>query len=417
MTPTHTAARWGAALLAGATMLGLAACSSGGGGDDGGSGDSAGLTVMIGSSGDAETTAVTDAVTSWGEENGTTVDVVAASDLTQQLGQGFSGGNPPDLFYMSWDQFQTYASNRYLEPYAQDAGNADAFYPALRDAFTYDDQFYCEPKDFSTLGLIINTDLWAAAGLTDADIPTDWASLEAAATTLTANGVAGLSFGAEYARIGTFMNQAGGSLLSEDGQTVTADTPENVAGLTEVKKLLTDGTLKFPADLDSGWSGEAFGKGAAAMVIEGPWINGALAADYPDVNYTVAELPAGPGGKSTFTFSNCWGIPVGSDTADQAESLVTALTSDEQQLAFSDAFGVIPSTETGAAEYATKYPENAAFVSGNDYAVSPVAFAGAATVITDFNSALEGLATGDPEAILADLQTNLQDALDTATAQ
>ncbi|PPG53096.1 ABC transporter substrate-binding protein [Rathayibacter sp. AY1E9] len=415
MTPTHRAARWGAAILAGGLLLPLAACSSGSDSGDAG-GDSA-LTVMIGSSGDAETTAVTDAVNAWGEQNSTTVDVVAASDLTQQLGQGFSGGNPPDLFYMSWDQFQTYASNRYLEPYAQDAGNADAFYPALRDAFSYDDRFYCEPKDFSTLGLVINTDLWAAAGLTDADVPTDWASLESAATKLTANGVTGLSFGAEYARIGTFMNQAGGSLLSEDGTTVTADTPENVAGLTEVKTLLTDGVLKFPAALDSGWSGEAFGKGAAAMVIEGPWINGALAADYPDVNYRVAELPAGPGGKSTFTFSNCWGIPVGSATAEKTETLVSALTSDEQQLAFSDAFGVIPSTETGAAEYATKYPENAAFVSGNDYAVSPVAFAGAATVITDFNSALEGLATGDPESILGDLQTNLQDALDTANAK
>ncbi|PPG64480.1 ABC transporter substrate-binding protein [Rathayibacter sp. AY2B7] len=415
MTPTHRAARWGAAILAGGLLLPLAACSSGSDSGDAG-GDSA-LTVMIGSSGDAETTAVTDAVNAWGEQNSTTVDVVAASDLTQQLGQGFSGGNPPDLFYMSWDQFQTYASNRYLEPYAQDAGNADAFYPALRDAFSYDDRFYCEPKDFSTLGLVINTDLWAAAGLTDADVPTDWASLESAATKLTANGVTGLSFGAEYARIGTFMNQAGGSLLSEDGTTVTADTPENVAGLTEVKTLLTDGVLKFPAALDSGWSGEAFGKGAAAMVIEGPWINGALAADYPDVDYRVAELPAGPGGKSTFTFSNCWGIPVGSATAEKTESLVSALTSDEQQLAFSDAFGVIPSTETGAAEYATKYPENAAFVSGNDYAVSPVAFAGAATVITDFNSALEGLATGDPESILGDLQTNLQDALDTANAK
>ncbi|PPH45235.1 ABC transporter substrate-binding protein [Rathayibacter sp. AY1C9] len=415
MTPTHRAARWGAAILAGGLLLPLAACSSGS--DSGGAGGDSALTVMIGSSGDAETTAVTDAVNAWGEQNSTTVDVVAASDLTQQLGQGFSGGNPPDLFYMSWDQFQTYASNRYLEPYAQDAGNADAFYPALRDAFSYDDRFYCEPKDFSTLGLVINTDLWAAAGLTDADVPTDWASLESAATKLTANGVTGLSFGAEYARIGTFMNQAGGSLLSEDGTTVTADTPENVAGLTEVKTLLTDGVLKFPAALDSGWSGEAFGKGAAAMVIEGPWINGALAADYPDVNYRVAELPAGPGGKSTFTFSNCWGIPVGSATAEKTESLVSALTSDEQQLAFSDAFGVIPSTETGAAEYATKYPENAAFVSGNDYAVSPVAFAGAATVITDFNSALEGLATGDPESILGDLQTNLQDALDTANAK
>ncbi|KZX21680.1 extracellular solute-binding protein [Rathayibacter tanaceti] len=415
MNITRTA-RWSAALVATGMLVTLTACSSDSS-SDGASGSSDGLTVLIASSSDAEGAAVTAANDAWATENGTTVDTVIASDLTQQLGQGFSGDNPPDLFYMSWDQFQTYASNRYLEPYAQDAENADAFYPALKDAFSYDDQFYCEPKDFSTLGLVINTDLWAAAGLTDADIPTDWDSLESAAQKLTTDTVAGLSFGPEYARIGTFMNQAGGSLISEDGTTATANTPENVAGLQEVQKLLSDGVLRFPADIDSGWSGEAFGKGAAAMVIEGPWINGALKADYPDVKYTIAELPAGPGGKSTFTFSNCWGIPAGSDTAESAESLVSYLTSDEQQLAFSDAFGVIPSTETGAAEYATKYPENAAFVAGNDYAVSPVAFAGAATVITDFNASLEGIATADPEAILETFQTNLQDALDTANAK
>lgn len=414
MNITRTA-QWSAALVAAGLLVSVTACSSGS--SDGGGDSANGLTVLIGSSGDAETAAVTAANDAWATENGTSVDTVVASDLTQQLGQGFSGGNPPDLFYMSWDQFQTYASNRYLEPYAENAENKGDFYPALTDAFTYDGEFYCEPKDFSTLGLVINTDLWAAAGLTDADIPTDWASLEAAATKLTTDTVTGLSFGAEYARIGTFMNQAGGSLISDDGTTATANTPENIAGLAEVKKLLGSGVLKFPAAIDAGWSGEAFGKGSAAMVIEGPWINGALAADYPDVKYTVAELPAGPGGASTFTFSNCWGIPVGSDSAAQAESLVSYLTSDEQQLAFADAFGVIPSTETGAAEYATKYPANAAFVAGNDYAVSPVAFAGAATVITDFNSSLESLATSDPEAILASFEKNLQDALDTANAK
>jgi multiple sugar transport system substrate-binding protein len=41
-----------------------------------------------------------------------------------------------------------------------------------------------------------------------------------------------------------------------------------------------------------------------------------------------------------------------------------------------------------------------------------VAFAGAATVITDFNSQLEGIATADPKTILASLQKNLQAALD-----
>lgn len=410
MTTIKKAARWGAAIAATGLAFSLVACS-GGGSSDSGSGSS-GLTLMIGSSGDAETKAVTDAVDAWATDNNTSVEVVAASDLTQQLGQGFSGGNPPDLFYMSWDQFQTYASNGYLEPYAKDASNADAFYPALKDAFTFDDTFYCEPKDFSTLGLVINTDLWAAAGLTDADIPTDWASLEAAATKLTTGNVTGLVTNGEYARLGVFMNQAGGQLVSDDGKTVTADSAENVAGLTEVKKLLSAGTLKFAKDVSAGWGGEAFGKGLAAMTIEGPWIDGAMKSDYPDVKYKTVELPAGPGGKSTFTFSNCWGIPADSANAAETEKLVSYLTSDEQQAAFAAAFGVIPSTETAAAQYATDYPEKAAFVTGNDYAVSPVAFAGAATVITDFNAAIEGLSSGDPATILGDLQTNLQSALD-----
>jgi len=404
-------ARWGAVLVAGGLLASLAACSSGG--SDGGDVAGQKLTVLIGSSGEAETKAVTDAAASWSTTNKATAKVVAANDLTQQLGQGFAGGNPPDLFYMGWDQFQTYASKQYLEPYADNAANKDDFYPSLTSAFSYKGKFYCEPKDFSTLGLIINTEMWDAAGLTDADIPTDWAGLETVAKKLTTADTAGLSFGAEYGRIGTFMNQAGGSMISEDGKTVTADSAENLAGLTEVKKLLSDGVLKFPADLDSGWSGEALGKGKAAMVIEGPWISG-LKTDYPDLKYKAVELPAGPGGKSTFTFSNCWGIPAQSETTAAAESLVEFLTSDEQQLKFSDAFGVIPSTESAAKVYSTTYPQNASFVASNDYAVSPVAFAGASTVIGDFNSKLQGLSTGDPKAILASLQTTLQTALDAA---
>ncbi len=385
--------RAAALVAAGAAVALLAACSGGGSGDGGGDSGQE-LTILFGSSGDAETAALTDAAASWAEETGNTVEVVAASDLNQQLGQGFSGNNPPDLFYMSWDQFQTYAGNGYLEPYAADLPNAGDFYPSLVDTYTFDDTFYCEPKDFSTLGLVINTDLWAAAGLTDADIPTDWDSLTAAATKLTANGVTGLSFGQEYARIGVFMNQAGGQIV--DGDTVVADSPENADGLAYVQSLLAAGALKFPPDLDAGWAGEAFGLGKAAMVIEGPWINGAMANDFPDVNFQVAELPAGPGGQSTYTFSNCWGIPAGSDTKDAATSLVEFLTSDDQQLAFSDAFGVIPSTESAAAVYAENYPENAAFVAGNDYAVSPVSFAGASEAIADFNASLASIATADP---------------------
>lgn len=402
--------KWSAVLLAAGVMASLGACASGGG--DSADGPQK-LTMLIGSSGDAETSAVESATKAWAADNNATVEVIAASDLTQQLSQGFAGDDAPDVFYMGWDQFSTYASNGYLEPYAADLANAGEFYPSLVDTFTYDDIFTCAPKDFSTLGLIINTDLWAAAGLTDADVPTDWDGLEAVATKLTTPTTVGLSFGLEYARAGVFMNQAGGQLV--DGDTVVADSDENVAGLEYLQKLHDAGVLKWPSEISAGWAGEALGAGKAAMVIEGPWIKG-IQGDFPDTNYAAFELPAGPAGPSTFTFTNCWGIPANSDTRDASVSLVEFLTSDAQQLAAADAFGVIPSTESGAAEYATKYPENASFVAGADYAVSPVNFAGSATVISDFNAQLESLIGGDAKQILGSLQTNLQAALDEANS-
>ncbi|SDH61250.1 sugar ABC transporter substrate-binding protein [Agrococcus jejuensis] len=392
------------AAITGIGAIALAGCSGGG---SGGGGDEP-LQVLIGTSGDAETQAVQAAVDAWTEESGIAVEVVVASDLGQELAQGFAGDIPPDLFYMSWDQFQTYAADDYLEPYAAGLDNAGDFYPALADTFSYDGELICDPKDFSTLGLVINTDLWAAAGLTDADIPTDWDSLATVAQTLTTDDTVGLSMGAEYARVGVFMEQAGGGLMTDDE--VTADSPENVEALTYLQGLLTAGSLAWPADLGAGWGGEAFGNQQAAMVIEGPWIAGALENDFPDVSYQIAELPAGPGGQGTYTFSNCWGIPEGADTAEDAASLVEFLTSDDQQLAFSDAFGVIPSTESAAATYAETYPENAAFVAGADYAVSPIAFPGASEVVGEFNTVVPTLATADPQAILTTLQGQLEDA-------
>jgi multiple sugar transport system substrate-binding protein len=406
-----TKRNWALSLVAVGAVVSLAGCAGGGGS---GGDDSDGLTMLIGSSGDAETSAVQAAADAWAADNDTTVEVVAAADLTQELAQGFAGDNPPDLFYMSWDQFQTYASNGYLEDYAADLPNAGDFYPNLEETFTYDGTFTCAPKDFSTLGLIVNTDLWAAAGLTEADVPTDWDSLRQVAQTLTTGDVVGLSMGQEYARVGVFMNQAGGQLVNDDQTEATADSAENAEGLAYVQQLHADGLLRWPAEIDSGWSGEALGSGRAAMVIEGPWIKG-IQTDFPDTNYAAYELPAGPGGQSTFTFTNCWGIPAtGGDTA-QAQSLVEYLTGDDQQLEFADAFGVIPSTEAAAATYAETYPENASFVAGQDYAVTPVNFAGSADVVTDFNSQLQALGdTDDPSALLSSFNDSLQAALDEA---
>jgi multiple sugar transport system substrate-binding protein len=394
--------------------LGLAACGGSGfeddpgaGGSDAGSGE--GLTVLIGSSGDAETTAVTEAVAAWSEQSGTAAEVIAASDLNQQLSQGFASGSPADVFYLSTDALAGYASNGSLAPYGDDVENTGDFYPNLIEAFTLDGHQYGLPKDVSTLALLINTQLWEAAGLTEADIPTDWDQLADVAQRATGDGVVGLTMSTEYQRIGAFMAAAGGALVTDD--VATADSPENVEALEYVQSLLEAGSLQFAPDLGAGWGGEAFGNGSAVMVIEGNWITGALANDYPDLEYQVVELPVGPGGQGTLQFTNAWGMAADSQNQEAALDLITFLTSAEQQMAFARAFGPMPSVTAASEEWSQEFPEMVAFLDGVEYAQNPPAQAGTADVIADLNAQLETLASGDAQAILASVQTNLEAVL------
>jgi multiple sugar transport system substrate-binding protein len=402
-----------AVAVAAAGSLLLAAC--GGGGFSGGGQTAAQntakgpvkLTVMIGSSGDAETNAVKEATQAWATKTGNTVEVIAASDLGQQLGQAFASTSPPDVFYTDASKVGTFAKAGNLYAYGDQVKDA-GFLPSLVDAFTYNGKFYCAPKDYSTLALQINPDLWAKAGLTDADIPKDWAGLETVAKKLTNSNVTGLVIGNDINRGGAFIKQAGGWIVSPDGKTMTATSEPAKAGLAEVQKMMKDGSLKFMTDTKpaTGWGGEALGKGVAAMTIEGNWISGAK-KDFPNLKYKTVELPAGPAGKGTLLFSNCWGIAAKSPNQAQAVDLVKSLITTDQQMKFADAFGVMPSTQEGATKFAAKYPDSAAFVAGGQYAQPPVNLPGFDEVMSKFNSQLATMGKGgDPNAWLEELQKN-----------
>ena len=124
------------AVIAAGTLLASAACG-GDSFDDGGeaaqqtSGPAA-LQILIGSSGDAETTAVKDAAAAWATKSGNTATVTPAQDLTQQLGQALAGDNPPDVFYVDAGRFADYASDGALEPYGDKIDNPDDFYQSLQ---------------------------------------------------------------------------------------------------------------------------------------------------------------------------------------------------------------------------------------------------------------------------------------------
>ncbi len=412
--------RAGLATLALASATVLAACG-GGGFEEEGSGDAGGpsgddgparLEMLIASSGDAETKAVEDAAAAWAEESGNEVKVQVAQDMAQQLSQGFAGGNPPDIFYLDAGLFADYAVNDNLYAYADQVDDLDDFYPALRDTFTLDGTEYCVPKDFSTLALQINTKSWEDAGLTDADIPTTWDELSDVAGQLTTGDQVGLALGPGRDRVGAFLVQNGGFWTDSETGEITADTPENAEALRYAQDLLKSGDAAFSADLDSGWGGEAFGTERAAMTIEGNWIKGAMENDYPDVDYTVAELPEGPAGKGTLQFTQCWGIAADSDNQAAAVEFVDFLTTPDQQLEFADAFGVMPSRQAAEGDYVDSFPEDSAFIAGGEYGQGPVNLPGIGPALADLDSQLESLKTANAEDVLASFQKNAEAAVE-----
>jgi multiple sugar transport system substrate-binding protein len=368
------------------------------------------LTALIGSSGPAETFAVNNAAKAFTKQTGIQVNVVVASDLGQQLAQGFASGNPPDIFYLGNDQVATYAKAGSLAT-LDNLKNVKAFYPSLRAAYTYKGHLYAAPKDFSTLALVVNTASWQGAKLTAKNYPTTWAQLSSVAKKLTRNGQVGLCTGPEFHRLGVFMIQSGGWLTSKDGKTATVNSKANVAAFSYVKQMMNAGTFKLTNQLGAGWGGEAFGTGKCAMTIEGNWIAGAMTHDYPTIKYKALQLPTGPAGKGTLQYDGGWGLAAASKNKTDAMSLITYLTSPKVQMGNAKAFGVMPSVKANAKEWSKLYPQFAAFLAGADYSKSIPTVPDIATVLGDFNQQLQGLPQTNPKVILDRVNGELQSIL------
>jgi multiple sugar transport system substrate-binding protein len=364
------------------------------------------VTMLIGSSGPAETYAVNNAAAAWSKQTGNKVNVIVASDLGQQLAQGFASGNPPDIFNLSNGEYAKYAKAGNLAT-LDNLKNVKSFYPSLRAAYTYKGHLYAAPKDFSTLALVINTASWSAAKLGTA-YPTTWAQLASVAKKLTRNGQVGLCTNPEFHRLGVFMIQAGGWLVSKDGKKATVNSAANLKAFNFVKSMIKAGSMKLTNQIGAGWGGEGFGKKECAMTIEGNWISGAMIHDYPTVKYKVVQLPAGPAGKGTLQYDGGWALAAASKNKTEAMALITYLTQTKVELGNAKAFGVMPSVPADEKAWKKLYPQFAAFLDGASYSRSIPSVPNIDTVLGDFNTQLQGLPNSSPGPILSRVNSELQ---------
>ena len=178
------------------------------------------LTLAGWSSSTQEDAALNAMLQSFTEETGISVTFVPSPDFVVTMQSAFAAGDYADVFYIDSSQLPNWVEAGVVDVGEGQIEDPEGFYPALLDIFTYDGVLWCPPKDFSTMALQYNKDLFDAAGL---DYPTadwTWEDLADAAAALTDPdaGVIGLVTPPNLERWLPFLYQAGGELFNEDGE-------------------------------------------------------------------------------------------------------------------------------------------------------------------------------------------------------
>ncbi len=293
-------------------------------------------------------------------------------DYKQALLTSIAAGTEPDVYYMDIFWWQELAKNDVLQPLddlmASSGVKKEDFIPALIDAFTYEGVVYGIPKDFNTLGLFYNKDMFDAAGL---EYPTDdwtWDELTIAAEALSdpANNVFGFGVPADPGRFPVFVFQNGGNIMNADFTDTELDSEAAIGAAQFYTDLRAFQIGALPSDLGEGWQGTLFGKGQLAMVYEGGWLIPYLREQFPNTKYGVVMPPAGPGGEGNLIFTVAWGISKNSKNPEAAWRVVDFLTNEASQKTVLESGFALPSrTALKDSDYLKNNPNSAAIFNGS----------------------------------------------------
>lgn len=253
----------------------------------------------------------------------------------QKLKTQLGAGNAPDVFYVDASYFGSFAANDVLlsldELEADEELDTSDFFEPLIDAFRHDGSLYGVPKDFSTLGLFYNTELFEQAGV---EAPETWADLqEALAAVAKKTDVKAPMMEYGNARMWkAFLHQNGGQMLSDDGSEAVFASDAGVEALQFMLDLRNEGLLATPDELGSGWHGAGLGTEEIAAAVVGPWAFPFLAENHPEVDekIDVAHLPIPSGGqKATSAYTVSYSVSGNTGSPAAARELVKGLTSSE----------------------------------------------------------------------------------------
>ena len=345
--------RWGAA-VASATVATLTLASCGFSGGSGGSaGGSSELNLMVASYSDNTKAEWQQIIKDFEAANkGITVnlDVESWTDINNVIKTRIQAQKQPDI--LNIDAFAGFAADDLLYP-AKDIVSSSTlsdFQDAFKKNASIDGTQYGLPFIASARALFYNKDDFSKAGISEP--PKTWADFEADAAKLKAAGVTpyGMPLGSEEAQAETAVWFYGAGGGYGDAKKLTIDSPQNIEGATEMKKIIDQGyTEPNPGSTNRTPLLNVFIQGQLGMQVGLPPTVGQLKDKNPSLKYGIAPIPTKDG--SAFTLGVADHLMAFKSKTDKTASIKKFLDyfySKDVYTKWVTAEGFLPTTKSGA---------------------------------------------------------------------
>ncbi|PJJ70954.1 multiple sugar transport system substrate-binding protein [Diaminobutyricimonas aerilata] len=281
------------------------------------------------------------------------LNVVPYDQMFSNIDAQLSSGEAPDVFRVDYGNLGVYSSQEQLldlSDYVTEE-EADAFTPAFWEAVSYDGVPYGVPHQTDVSALLLNLPLMEAAGITD--IPTTledawtWEEFADVAARLRASLPAEqYPFVYNWQLGGTprwlsWVFQADGALLEDDGTTPAIDSPEAAKALDFTKSFFDNGWVPPTSSVKSATYADAFfTEGTVAMAFAGSFLVPDI-DNLADFEWTATPMPVDERG-ATDLGGNALVATAETDEADLAVEFLEFMASPQNMTAFCAATNELP---------------------------------------------------------------------------
>jgi len=240
------------------------------------------------------------------QETGITVELTGYSDYPTTIQTMWAAGILPDVFWMAGEYVDTFANNGALFPLTGLIDDESDFYYTTLESARVGNDYYCIPRDFSTLALLYNPAWFDELGFAypNHDLPWDdfisyvYGFYEAKGEPT------GLYIDNYFAWWLPYIYQAGGRVYDIDNGIMSFDSPEVLDAIVFLIELRNASSTVN--EMPDSWSGGLFGENRVAMVVNGSWML-SIMSSYPDVEMRAVQLPSRVA-EGSVSFNTCYGV-------------------------------------------------------------------------------------------------------------